>query len=303
MRFLIAYPAYRGLSLDIESIPDDDDAGLPQLHPGALRRDARRAICASMSTSPSATSDSDSQSHRRQLRRHRAHELRPAPDHQRSGPHRQPALVRRQPAPRAQRSCPRRRSSARSATTATTGRSPFPIPKTGHHPQAAGSRYRRSLRLRRMAARLRRRRRPRPRLRHPQSSLRIHRRGQESAPRGVVSRWRHRCSTRCAPRASSACRPLPCGASAKKTARCGISGTIPAIPNRCRRSGTVQPGHDVDTEGEGDILRVTGLPQPGKRTVEVDTDEPDPRKKLIIDEHMDVYPHTYTVAAVRLPSQ
>ena len=27
----------------------------------------------------------------------------------------------------------------------------------------------------------------------------------------------------------------------------------------------------------------------------IDTDEPDPRKKLIIDEHMDVYPHTYTV--------
>ena len=42
-------------------------------------------------------------------------------------------------------------------------------------------------------------------------------------------------------------------------------------------------------------MRVTGLPQDGKRTVEVDTDEPDPRKQLIIDEHMDVYPHTYTV--------
>ena len=64
---------------------------------------------------------------------------------------------------------------------------------------------------------------------------------------------------------------------------------------RCRSWAHVQPGHDVDNEGEGDILRVTGLPQPGKRTVQVDTDEPDPRKKLIIDEHMDVYPHTYTV--------
>ena len=57
----------------------------------------------------------------------------------------------------------------------------------------------------------------------------------------------------------------------------------------------VTPGHDVDTEGEGDVLRVTGLPQPGKRTVTVDTDEPDPRKKLIVDEHMDVYPRTYTI--------
>jgi cellulose synthase/poly-beta-1,6-N-acetylglucosamine synthase-like glycosyltransferase/peptidoglycan/xylan/chitin deacetylase (PgdA/CDA1 family)/spore germination protein YaaH len=59
--------------------------------------------------------------------------------------------------------------------------------------------------------------------------------------------------------------------------------------------GSVQPGHDVDNEGDGDILRVTGLPQPGKRTVSVDTDEPDPQRKLIIDEHMDVYPRTYTV--------
>ena len=57
----------------------------------------------------------------------------------------------------------------------------------------------------------------------------------------------------------------------------------------------VLPGHDVDTEGQGDILRVTGLPKPGKRTVEVDTDEPDPRKKLIVDEHMDVYPQAYEV--------
>jgi cellulose synthase/poly-beta-1,6-N-acetylglucosamine synthase-like glycosyltransferase/peptidoglycan/xylan/chitin deacetylase (PgdA/CDA1 family)/spore germination protein YaaH len=59
--------------------------------------------------------------------------------------------------------------------------------------------------------------------------------------------------------------------------------------------GTVQPGHDVDTEGEGEIIRVTGTPKSGSRTVEMDTDEPDLRKKLIIDEHMDVYPNTYTI--------
>ena len=69
----------------------------------------------------------------------------------------------------------------------------------------------------------------------------------------------------------------------------------PSDPDSLQALGAVQPGHDVDTEGEGDILRVTGLPQPGKRTVEVDTDEPDPRKKLIVDEHMDVYPRTYTI--------
>jgi peptidoglycan-N-acetylglucosamine deacetylase len=69
----------------------------------------------------------------------------------------------------------------------------------------------------------------------------------------------------------------------------------PSDPSSPQALGSVEPGHDVDTGGEGDILRITGLPQIGKRTVEVDTDEPDPRKKLIVDEHMDVYPHTYTI--------
>jgi hypothetical protein len=69
----------------------------------------------------------------------------------------------------------------------------------------------------------------------------------------------------------------------------------PSSPDSLQELGQVQPGHDVDDEGDGDIIRVTGLPQPGKRTVTVDTDEPDPRKKLIIDEHMDVYPRTYTI--------
>ncbi|HUV68130.1 MAG TPA: glycosyltransferase [Terracidiphilus sp.] len=69
----------------------------------------------------------------------------------------------------------------------------------------------------------------------------------------------------------------------------------PSSPDSLQALGSVQPGHDVDSEGEGDILRVTGLPQPGKRTVTVDTDEPDPRKKLIVDEHMDVYPRSYTI--------
>jgi cellulose synthase/poly-beta-1,6-N-acetylglucosamine synthase-like glycosyltransferase/peptidoglycan/xylan/chitin deacetylase (PgdA/CDA1 family)/spore germination protein YaaH len=69
----------------------------------------------------------------------------------------------------------------------------------------------------------------------------------------------------------------------------------PSNPDSLQDLGSVQPGQDVDNEGEGDIIRVTGLPQSGKRSVEVDSDEPDPRKKLVIDEHMDVYPHTYTV--------
>ncbi|HTX74740.1 MAG TPA: glycosyltransferase [Terracidiphilus sp.] len=69
----------------------------------------------------------------------------------------------------------------------------------------------------------------------------------------------------------------------------------PSNPAALNALSVVEPGHDVDTEGDGDIIRVTGLPKVGKRTVEIDTDEPDPRKKLIIDEHMDVYPNTYTI--------
>jgi peptidoglycan-N-acetylglucosamine deacetylase len=70
----------------------------------------------------------------------------------------------------------------------------------------------------------------------------------------------------------------------------------PSDPGALQALRKVKPGHDVDTEGDGDILRITGLPQDGMRTVQVDTDdESDPRKQLIDDEHMDVYPRTYTV--------
>ncbi len=69
----------------------------------------------------------------------------------------------------------------------------------------------------------------------------------------------------------------------------------PSNPDSLHALGSVQPGHDVDLEGDGDVMRVTGLPKSGKRTVELDTDETDPRKKLIVDEHMDVYPRTYTI--------
>jgi cellulose synthase/poly-beta-1,6-N-acetylglucosamine synthase-like glycosyltransferase/peptidoglycan/xylan/chitin deacetylase (PgdA/CDA1 family)/spore germination protein YaaH len=69
----------------------------------------------------------------------------------------------------------------------------------------------------------------------------------------------------------------------------------PSAPESLQALGSMQPGHDVDNEGDGDIIRVSGLPQPGKRTVSVDTDETDPRKKLIVDEHMDVYPRSYVI--------
>ncbi|MGH9588878.1 MAG: glycosyltransferase [Terracidiphilus sp.] len=69
----------------------------------------------------------------------------------------------------------------------------------------------------------------------------------------------------------------------------------PRAPDAVNQLGSVQPGHDVDTEGVGDIIRVVGLPHSGKRTVTADTDNPNLRSRLIVDEHMDVYPQTYTL--------
>jgi hypothetical protein len=69
----------------------------------------------------------------------------------------------------------------------------------------------------------------------------------------------------------------------------------PSSSRSLDRAECVPPGHDLDDEGSGDIIRITGTPKPGKRIVELDTDETDPRRKLIIDEHMDSYPLSYQV--------
>jgi len=59
----------------------------------------------------------------------------------------------------------------------------------------------------------------------------------------------------------------------------------------------VNPGQDVDTEGDGDILRVTRQPQPGHRTVQMDDDKSIPSQYLsVVSETMDSYPLSYTVA-------
>jgi cellulose synthase/poly-beta-1,6-N-acetylglucosamine synthase-like glycosyltransferase/peptidoglycan/xylan/chitin deacetylase (PgdA/CDA1 family)/spore germination protein YaaH len=58
----------------------------------------------------------------------------------------------------------------------------------------------------------------------------------------------------------------------------------------------VNPGYDVDTEGEGDILRITRKPQTGHRTVKMDDDGAvPPEYRSIIEETMDSYPLSYTV--------
>jgi len=59
---------------------------------------------------------------------------------------------------------------------------------------------------------------------------------------------------------------------------------------------TVSPGQDVDTEGDGDILKVTGRPQDGHRTITMDDDSTIPSTYLsVISESMDSYPLPYTL--------
>ncbi|HEX4155052.1 MAG TPA: polysaccharide deacetylase family protein [Acidobacteriaceae bacterium] len=59
----------------------------------------------------------------------------------------------------------------------------------------------------------------------------------------------------------------------------------------------VAPGEDVDTEGDGDILRVTSPPQNGHRTLTMDDDDTIPSQyRSIVSESMDSYPLPYIVS-------
>jgi cellulose synthase/poly-beta-1,6-N-acetylglucosamine synthase-like glycosyltransferase/peptidoglycan/xylan/chitin deacetylase (PgdA/CDA1 family)/spore germination protein YaaH len=59
---------------------------------------------------------------------------------------------------------------------------------------------------------------------------------------------------------------------------------------------TVEPGYDVDTEGDGDVLRVTRKPQTGHRVITLDDDATVPlQMRTITEETMESYPLSYTV--------
>jgi cellulose synthase/poly-beta-1,6-N-acetylglucosamine synthase-like glycosyltransferase/peptidoglycan/xylan/chitin deacetylase (PgdA/CDA1 family)/spore germination protein YaaH len=59
----------------------------------------------------------------------------------------------------------------------------------------------------------------------------------------------------------------------------------------------IAPGEDVDTEGDGDILRVTSPPQNGHRTLTMDDDTTIPSQYLsVVSETMDSYPLPYIVS-------
>jgi cellulose synthase/poly-beta-1,6-N-acetylglucosamine synthase-like glycosyltransferase/peptidoglycan/xylan/chitin deacetylase (PgdA/CDA1 family)/spore germination protein YaaH len=58
----------------------------------------------------------------------------------------------------------------------------------------------------------------------------------------------------------------------------------------------VEPGYDVDTEGEGDILRITRAPQNGERDITMDDDKSVPEQyRMVSQESMHSYPLSYTV--------
>ena len=70
----------------------------------------------------------------------------------------------------------------------------------------------------------------------------------------------------------------------------------PASSDPVKALADVTPGFDVDSEGEGDILRVTRKPQNGHRTVTMDDDDSvDLHSRLINAESMDPLPLSYTV--------
>ena len=70
----------------------------------------------------------------------------------------------------------------------------------------------------------------------------------------------------------------------------------PLTSDPVKELAQVEPGYDVDTEGEGDILRVTRKPQNGRRIVTMDDDDSVPLDyRMITQESMESYPLSYTV--------
>ena len=64
----------------------------------------------------------------------------------------------------------------------------------------------------------------------------------------------------------------------------------PERQGRAKKLTDIPPGDDVDSDGEGDILRITGKPHMGSRTIDMDSDD-----WTVTDEHMTKYPQPYTI--------
>jgi len=64
----------------------------------------------------------------------------------------------------------------------------------------------------------------------------------------------------------------------------------PSTPNIQKTLEKIHPGNDVNVDGDGDILRITGVPRPGSRTIDMDAEN-----QTATDEHMQTYPQPYTI--------
>ena len=64
----------------------------------------------------------------------------------------------------------------------------------------------------------------------------------------------------------------------------------PSTPHIQTTLEKIQPGNDINSDGEGDILRITGVPHPGSRTIDMDAEN-----RTATDEHMQTYPQPYTI--------
>lgn len=70
----------------------------------------------------------------------------------------------------------------------------------------------------------------------------------------------------------------------------------PLRADPARDLARVPPGYDIDTEGEGDILRITRKPQDGSRDLTMDDDDSVPlHYRMVLQESMESYPLSYTV--------
>ncbi|MGA8287292.1 MAG: polysaccharide deacetylase family protein, partial [Acidobacteriaceae bacterium] len=64
----------------------------------------------------------------------------------------------------------------------------------------------------------------------------------------------------------------------------------PMDPNAAQLLSTIYPGANVNTEGDGDILKVIGRPQDGKRTIQIDPDS-----NLAVSQVIHAFPQPYTL--------
>ena len=298
LRLFTAFPGYHGLSFDIESLNEDARPAYLSLDPGALRRPAR-APSAPLRQRAGYHLDRRPENHLRQLRRRGADELRRARSGLAARPHRQPGLVRRQPHPRPQiKVVPIEKLICAVGNYGYDWEMSIPDPKA-RDPKQRKPRVVDTDEMHHVSDVWQRASDADADLDLDYNSLNPHYEyiDEDTHTRHVV--WFLDGVTLL--NEMRAARGL--GLQTFALWRLGSEDRAmwnmwdkPSNPASLDALGTLQPGpRRGQPRAPATSFALPDLPQTGKRTVTVDTDEPDPRKKLIIDEHMDVFPHTYTV--------